>query len=76
MSFFPAHAATCGGSLTREMVSLVLHRRWKEFYMGSKVVTTLFLLHACQYPPDTIIVFSDSDVLIQGRAAHRFCLWI
>lgn len=43
--------------------------------MGSKVVTTLYLLHACQYPPDTIIVFSDTDVLIQGRAAQNCCLW-
>jgi hypothetical protein len=46
------------------------NRRWKEYYMGAKVVTTLYFLELCRYPADTIVVFSDTDVLVQGTVAR------
>ena len=46
--------------------------RWTQFYLGSKLVSLLTMLKHCspRWDPDTAVVFTDSDVLIQRTASE------
>ena len=42
-------------------------KRWPQYYLGSKLTNLLTLLKCCagRFSPETLVVFSDSDVLVQ-----------
>lgn len=42
------------------------NRRWGEFFFGSKITSILYLLTHCHYRPETVVIMTDNDVLIQG----------
>ena len=46
--------------------------RWTNFYLGSKLVSLLTMLKHCspKWDPETTVVFTDSDVLIQRSASE------
>lgn len=40
------------------------------FHLGAKLVLPLHYLQACSYPPDTLVLFTDHDVVFQGGYAQ------